>query len=191
MSQERRRFFRIEDIVGLKTEVIDQQQLTEKLESFWNDQHQFSIRNEFNYKLEQHQADLKHINTKMPELGRYLTILQEQLDILTDKLLQDEDKFTDLEQSVNISAQGISFYSDEQVRKGDIIELHLKLTPGRQQIVIFAKVIEFQQINDAQGIYRISLDFEHIHEADRELLVKHIHGKQLRALGASRFEENQ
>lgn len=189
MSQERRRFFRIEDIVGLRAEVIDQQQLTDKLERFWNDQHQFSIRNEFNYKLEQHQGDLKQIKQNMPELGRYLTILQEQLDILTDKLLQDEDKFTELEKTVNISAQGISFYSEEQVIKGDIVELHIKLYPGRQKIIIFSKVIDCQQVNDKQGEYRVSLDFAHIHEADRELLVKHVHGKQLRALGASRFEE--
>jgi len=29
---------------------------------------------------------------------------------------------------------------------------------------------------------RVSLDFENLHEADREILIKHIHGKQLEAL---------
>ncbi len=187
--KERRRFFRIEDIVGLKTETIEQPQLEQKLKSFWNDQHQFSLRNEFNYKLEQHQADLQKIKTKMPEVGRYLGILQEQLDILTDKLLQDEDKFTELEKQVNLSAQGISFFADESVNTGDIVELHLKLLPGRQQIVVFSRVIECIKVDDKQGKYKIALDFEHIHEADREILVKHVHGKQLKALGASRFEE--
>ncbi len=54
MTQERRRFFRIEDIVSLKAEVIDEQQVPEKLEKFWNEPHQASMRNEFNFKLEQH-----------------------------------------------------------------------------------------------------------------------------------------
>ena len=190
MSDERRRFFRIEDIVGLKTRVIEKHDYQKKLDSFWNDQHQFSIRNEFNYKLDQHQADLQLIKNKMPELGRYLSVLQEQLDLLTSKMVDDEDGFTTRETSVNISAQGISFLSDEQVQTGDIIELNLLLLPSQQKIVVFAKVIECQKDEDAPGQYYISLDFEHIHDADRELLVKHVHGKQLRSLGAARFEES-
>lgn len=190
MSQERRRFYRIEDIVELRAEVVDEEQVNKKLEKFWDEQHLFSMKNDFNYKLEQHQADLKVIKTKMPELGRYLGVLQEQLNILTDKLLADEDKFTELEKRVNISAQGISFYSNEAVALGDIVELHLKLLPGRQRIVSFAKVINCEPSDDDDGNYKISLDFEHIHEADREVLVKHVHGKQLTALGAARFEEN-
>ena len=35
-------------------------------------------------------------------------------------------------------------------------------------------------------LFRISLDFEHIHEADRELLIKDIHAKQIEALNAAR-----
>jgi predicted nuclease with TOPRIM domain len=189
MTEERRRFYRIEDIVSLKAEVVNKEEESEKLEKFWNDHHQFSIRNEFNFKLEQHQADLRSIKTKMPELGRYLALLQEQLDILTEKVLQDEDKFTELEQQVNLSAQGLSFISNESANIGDIVELHLKLHPGKQKIVVFARVIHCEAQEDPQGSYKIALDFEHIHEADREILVKHVHGKQLTALGASRYEE--
>jgi predicted nuclease with TOPRIM domain len=189
MTEERRRFYRIEDIVSLKTETIDEHQVPEKLEKFWNDHHQFSLRNEFNFKLEQHQADLRSIKTKMPELGRYLELLKQQIDILTDKVLQDEDKFTELEKQVNLSAQGISFTSNEAANTGDIVELHLKLNPGRQKIVVFARVVSCEPVQDEEGAYRIALDFEYIHEADREILVKHVHGKQLVALGASRFEE--
>jgi len=189
MNRERRRYFRIEDIVGLKTKVISQQNISEKLDSFWNDQHQFSIRNEFNYKLEQHQADLNHIKGKMPELGRYLSVLQEQIDLITEKLVSDEENQNNEETEVNISAQGISFQSNEKAIPGDIIELQLKLLPSKQEIVTFSKVIDCQPVNDSKNQYLISLDFEHIHEADRELLVKHVHGKQLRALGAARFED--
>lgn len=188
--KERRRYFRIEDIVGLKTRVVDKPEVEQKLENFWNDQHQFSLRNEFNFKLEQHQADLKNIKNKMPEVGRYLALLQEQIDVLTNKLLQDEDTFIDLELEVNLSAQGISFYSNEAAKINDIIELHLKLLPGQQQIVVFSRVIDCKAVSEPEDHYRIALDFEHIHEADREILIKHVHGKQLRALGASRFEES-
>jgi hypothetical protein len=190
MKDERRRFYRIEDIVGIKTEVIPQQQVQQKLEQFWDDQHEFSLRNRFNFELDQHLADLRHIKTSMPEVGRYLEVLQKQLDMLTEKMLEDEDEFVDKEKEVNLSAQGISFYSEEIVHPGEIIEMNLKLLPGHQRIVVFSKVIHCEKDKDEQGKYKVALDFEHIHEADREILVKHIHGKQLRALGAARFEED-
>ncbi|MBC8210178.1 MAG: PilZ domain-containing protein [Gammaproteobacteria bacterium] len=191
MPEERRRFFRIDDIVGVNSEVVEKHQLDKRLESFWNDQHKFSIRNEFNYKLEQHQADLNHIKGKMPELGRYLSVLQEQIDLLTERMLETDKSIPSEEKPVNLSAQGISFFADERVAIGDIIELNLKLLPGQQEIVTFAKVINCSPARSSeQKKFKISLDFEHIHEADRELLVKHVHGKQLKSLGATRFEEN-
>lgn len=191
MTQERRRFFRIEDIVEMKAEVVDHSQAESRIEAFWEDPHQFSLRNEFNYKLEQHQGDLNHIKRNMPELGRYLEMLQQQIDLLTDHLIDNDDSSEHIEREVNLSAQGLSFTSDQPANSNDIIELHLKLMPSRQQVVIFCRVINCEKMDSDPVQYRIALDFEHIHEADREILVKHVHGKQLRALGAARYEEDE
>ena len=117
-------------------------------------------------------------------------MLQDQIDQLTNKLLEADDDFTDSEKQANLSAQGISFYSDTAADKGDIAELKLRLLPSRQQIVCFARVIDCKEAQHEQGKYRLSLDFEHIHEADQEILVKHVHAKQLRDFGASRFDES-
>ena len=190
MTKERRRFFRIDDTVGLKTEVVEPGTVEERLDQFWNDKNDFSIRNDLNFKLDQHLADLKKISLKMPELGRYLAFLQEQLDILTEKVLNDEDTFAEDEKPVNLSAQGISFETSEPVAVGEIVELHIKLIPTHQKIIIFSTVISCTRTGKDKTEYTIALDFEHIHESDRELLVKHVHGKQLNALGATRYEED-
>lgn len=191
MTEDRRRYFRIDDTIGIKTEVVDSRQLDEKLENFWKNQHPYSAVNEFNFELEQHRADLKRIKDKLPEVGRYLEMLQKQIDILTAKVLRDEDNFVELEKKVNLSAQGIAFFSDEAVAAGEIVELHLQLFPEKTKLVIFAKVVDCRRDSEGSDQFKISLDFEHIHEADRELLVRHVHGKQLRALGAARFEEDE
>lgn len=191
MSKERRRFFRIDDIVGLKIEPVDKHNLEQTLENFHKEQHNFSIRNDFNYQLEQHRADLHHIKAKMPELGRYLSVLQAQIDSLTDRIISAEHKSSiTRDTEANISAQGIAFMSDERLTSGEIIKLNLKLLPGQQKIVIYARVILCVKDPTDQGRYKIALDFEHIHEADREILVKHVHEKQIQSLGASRFEKN-
>jgi hypothetical protein len=190
MSEERRRFFRIEDIIHLKTEKVEERDLDERLEDFRNNQHRYSALNEFNYQLEQHQADLKHIKERLPEVGRYLEVLQKQLDLLTERVLVDDDDFVDRKVEASLSAQGIAFFADESANKGDIVELHLKLMPEKHKLVIFSRVVDCQETDDSNGRFRIALDFEHIHDADRELLVKHVHGKQLRALGAARYSED-
>ncbi len=188
MSDERRRFFRIDDTVGLKAERIDPKQVEEKIEHFRQNRHEYSMLNDFNFQLDQHRADLRKISERMPELGRYLKVLQQQIDYLTEKLLPDDERFVDREQPVNISAQGIAFYSSESADPGDIVELHLKLHPSQHRIMVLARVIQCERDRKQEGQYRIALDFEHIREADRELLVKHVHGRQLQALGASRYD---
>lgn len=191
MSNERRRFFRIEDIIHLKTQTVSQHELDQRLLEFHSNQHRYSALNEFNYQLDQHQADLKHIRKHLPEVGRYLEMMQKQLDLLTERILDNDDDFVDRQVEASISAQGLAFYTEESANQDDIIELHLKLMPAGHKLVIFARVVRCQEVTgqDQPGRYRISLDFEHIHEADRELLVKHVHSKQLRALGAARFGE--
>jgi hypothetical protein len=188
MTDERRRFFRIDDTVGLKAERIDPKEVEEKIEHFRQNKHQYAMLNDYNFQLEQHQADLRKITERMPELGRYLKMLQQQIDRLTEQLLPDDQQFVDRELPVNISAQGIAFYSSESADPGDVIELHLKLHPSQHRIMVLARVIHCESDRKHPGQYRIALDFEHIREADRELLVKHVHGRQLQALGASRYD---
>lgn len=186
-DQERRRFYRIDDTVTLKTEQIPSAQVEDKLKDFWENQHEFSLRNEFNHQLDEHAADLLAIEKKHPAIARYIKVLQNQVDLLSEKILPD-DSHSSSRKEVNISAQGITFISTESIVEGEVVELNLKLLPHNQQIVVFAKIITCDEIDDNQ--FKLTLDFEHIHEADREILIKHIHGKQLKSIGASRFKDD-
>ena len=64
------------------------------------------------------------------------------------------------------------------------MEFKLKLLPSGLRLVIIARVAKVDE-SPERGGYRISLDFEHLHEADREILIKHIHGKQMEALSSA------
>ncbi|MCP4487916.1 MAG: hypothetical protein GY820_11445 [Gammaproteobacteria bacterium] len=188
MSNDRRRYFRIEDRVLMQTRLINPTELEQKLEDFWANRHQFFIRNEFNHNLNEHIADFRAIQNKMPELARYLEVLQRQIDHLTSTVLPEQSPTFKQDINVSLSAQGISFTTDEVFKPVDVVELSLKLQPSHQELVILARVVLVEDINDIDfqdnSLHRISLDFEFIHDADREILVKHIHEKQIRALGA-------
>ena len=184
MTKERRRYYRIEDEISLALQPIDKTGLDERLEDFWSNQHAFSIRNNYNFQIEQHIADRHKIETRMPELARYLSVLENQIADITDKFIVDEDEQAMTLKSVNLSAQGIAYSDDQPPPTDELVELKIKLLPSGLRLIIIARVVLVETGDSAQdqGKHRISLDFEHLHEADREILIKHVHSKQLESL---------
>lgn len=196
MSDERRRYFRIEDSVSFTITAVDPSEIQAKIDDFWDDQKAYAVRHQFNHQLEQHLSDFKMIEKNMPELARYLTVLQTQIDSLTSKLLPEQTPITASAQKISLSAQGMAYTADQTLPIGDTVELYLKLLPTGQMIKIFAQVVEVESISGevSERIseqYRISLDFTHIYESDQELLVKRIHAQQLKDLAAARLTDNQ
>ena len=186
MTDEKRRYFRIEDEALLVLERIDKAEVDNRLEDFWVNEHAFSIRNNYNFQIEQHIADRRKIDSKMPELGRYLGVLEKQIDGLTNKLIGDDNDQAMAQKSVNLSAQGIAYYDDQVPEQDELVELKLKLLPSGFRLVIIARVVlvEKDRCQD-QGKHRVSLDFENLHEADREILIKHVHDKQMESLSSA------
>ena len=90
MADERRRYYRIEDEVLLVLQLIEAEDIDDRLEDFWANEHAFSIRNNYNFQIEQHIADRHQIENQMPELARYLGVLEKQIDRITDRLIGDE-----------------------------------------------------------------------------------------------------
>ena len=186
MSAERRRYYRIDDEVMLSLARIDAAELDQRLDDFWSNEHEFSIRNNYNFQISQHIADRIKIENKMPELGRYLAVLEKQIDLLTEKLLEDKDALSMQKKSANLSAQGISYQDENAPPQDDLIEIRLKLLPSGLRLVIIARVVMIESATGHdQGGHKVSLDFENLHEADREILIKHIHGKQMESLSKS------
>ncbi len=186
MTRERRRYYRIEDKASLATQHIDKAELDDRIEDFWSNEHAFSIRNNYNFQIEQHIADRHKIESKTPELGRYLAVLKKQIDRLTDKLITDDNDQAMTEKAISLSAQGIAYCADKAPEQDELVELKLKLLPSGLRLVIFARVVLVENANDPDvGKHRISLDFEHLHEADREILIKHVHSKQMKSLNSA------
>lgn len=186
MTQERRRYYRIEDEVMVSLTPIAASEIDAHLEDFWSNEDANSVRNDYNYQISQHIADRRVIEKKMPELGRYLSVLEKQIDWLTQRLSADNTEDLLTRKTSNLSAQGISYHADKAPQQGDMVEFKLKLLPSGLRLVIIARVVLVEtDSSQNRGEYKISLDFEHLHEADREILIKHIHGKQMEALSSA------
>lgn len=183
MDKERRRFFRIDDVVAVSMQALNQSDIDPRLKEFWENEHAFSIRNNYNFQIQQHIADFHKIETQMPELARYLSVLENQIDRLTDRLIEDDFDLALTEKAANFSAQGIAYHNDQAPAPDSLVELNLKLLPSGFRLVIIAQVVLVElETGHPQGVNKISLDFVHLHEADREILIKHIHSKQMESL---------
>jgi hypothetical protein len=195
MPDERRRYFRIEDTVSFTVEPIDVNELQTQIDDFWDDQQAYAVRHQFNHQLEQHLADFKMIEKNMPELARYLSVLQTQIDNLTAKVLPEQTSIANNTQKISLSGQGMAYTSDQKLTTDDTVELYLKLLPTGQMIKIYAQVVEVESLStqiseQISEQYRISLDFTHIYESDQELLIKRIHAQQLKDIAAARSTAN-
>jgi len=183
MTDERRSFYRIDDRVLLSINPIDTKKASHHIEQFYKQDHLFSIRNNFNFEIEQHLVDLHKIQQKMPEMARYLGVLEKQIDRLSDRLVVDQSDSALVSRTVSLSLQGVCFYSDDIVEAGGLVEVEMKLLPSGYRLLMLALVIDRQKVTgDQHGSYRIALQYEHIHEADREILARHIHQVQLASL---------
>ena len=66
----------IDDEVMLALTPVEDNEIDGRLEDFWSNQHEFSIRNDYYYQIMQHIADRHKIETRMPELARCLSVLE-------------------------------------------------------------------------------------------------------------------
>ena len=186
MSEDRRRYYRINSELDLAIQAIDQSEVENRITEFDNQQPVFSIQNSYNYQIEQHMADFRRIESSMPEVARYLAVMEAQIRRLTEIMTPDEQTQALVRKQVSISAQGVSYYDRQAPEQGSLVHIMMRLVPSSMQLQALARVISVVTSEDADDdLFRISLDFEHLHEADRELLIKDIHGKQIEALNAA------
>lgn len=119
----------------------------------------------------------------MPELARYLRVLQAQIDNLTAKAFSNSHDT----QKVNLSGKGMAYLSNKKLTLGDMVELYLELLSSGLTISVLAEVVSVFPTSE-QGFeeYRIALDFTHIYESDQALIVKRINAQQLKDIVATR-----
>ncbi|MFT5657307.1 MAG: c-di-GMP-binding flagellar brake protein YcgR [Gammaproteobacteria bacterium] len=187
MPDERRRYFRIEDTVSFALKPVKNSELQPRLDDFWSDTKEYALRHQFNHQLEQHLADFKVIEKNMPELARYLTVLQKKIDTINDRMLPEQTAISAQTHRVSLSAQGMAYTTTAKLIVGETVELDLKLLSTGQIIKIYALVVDVETVSNE---FRISLDFTHIYGSDQDILVKRIHVLQLKAIAVARSTDS-
>ena len=190
-ESERRRFFRIDDEVGLEYELISEEEYKnapEELEQI--KQSAFSLSAEFATLNNEFNPTLNGIRTTHPEIAQYLELLNNKIDSISTHFLEEEiDDLDENTYMVNISASGIAFKPEQDFTDNQPIKLRIILLPEKVGVFIYGRVQEKLRSPEQKKNGVVCIDFEHIRYDDQELMIKHNLNKQMQLLRQRNEEE--
>lgn len=196
LEDERRRFFRIQDLVHLTYRVISESELTERtalLEKGLTEQ--FMVMSSLAAITTEMTATLRKIEVANPDVAEYLRAVDRKIDLLGQALMLDEMSVSeDRAAAVSLSASGIAFEVEKPLPEGEPVEVKLMLMPSCAGVLAYGTVITNDKVSvDGETVTQARIDFTHLRDEDRDLLIKHVIRKQgdmLRERRAARENAN-
>lgn len=181
LEDEKRRFFRIEDLMHLSYREIDETELDRKVELLEKGMvEQFMINSSLAAITADMAATLRKVEVTDPDVAAYLKSLDRKIDLVGKAFMSDDVNVGENEAAqVNLSASGIAFQTDKPLREGANIELKMLLMPTFTGILTYGKVIaNVKETVDGKTVYQVRVDFSHVREEDRDMLIRHVIRKQ-------------
>jgi len=204
-QQERRRYFRVMDNIGLRVNVITDDELDGVASHDLQTPAQRLVK--VNRAINKNLAALKKQDESLATL---LGLLNHKMDLLAVNLeenspitnLDPEHSFRKCE--ANISACGIAFPYHVDMPKAQNLSLHIKLYPSEEVIHVVAAVVGCERrdafsadLSDAdqnllkETPYWVRANFEDISVVEQELLAQHVIQKQASGLSSTRRARGQ
>ncbi len=184
-AEDRRRFFRIDDEVNLSYKIVDEQtvyaasQISDDLLS------NCSLVTALDVLDQEARIIMLRIEKKEPEIAEYLKIQDSKLSLLAQSIMKQGNDFSENNlRNANISASGLAFDCDDEIKEGSYLEVKLLFTSCLAVIVIYGKVVYCNETSHNEGIisYQIGIDYINLKEQDREVLIKHVVKRQMQQI---------
>ena len=194
MSDERREYFRIEDEIALDYRLVDQEEadrLAERLRSRLVDR--FTAASSFAATSRQMAHAIHKVQGDSPEVARCLQALDNKLNMIAQLFVSEAMQLDDQPTcEVTLSAGGLSFRARHEVALDTLMELRMVLFPSLVGILTISRVVHCERMQDGNNVFpwRLAVEYEHLRETDRELLVRHIMAKETEQLRVRRSEND-
>lgn len=178
LDKGRRAYYRIDDTVFLSYRIIPEEELGRFMEKLQEEAENFY----FSVKGDMVMAEaIASIRVSQPAIAIYLEALDRKINLLTHLVMNKHAGIEDYPpQQVNLSGGGIAFDVEQEIPIGTNIELKLVLLPRYNGILIRAIVVycKRQENNNQKSSWRVALNFSHIRDIDRDLIIRHVLRKQ-------------
>lgn len=169
---ERRRYYRIDDLVRLSYHQLNDVELSER-EGQHAEVPLETLLAEIDRELNQ---AINLCWQKDPLLARPLGLLNQKLSLIASQqpgLIDNHCPGNEEEVQVNISGCGMAFDSTYALSEEDRLLLCITLSPSNTQLKLQARVVACSVNGPEQNNFRIRVEFEHSATA-QEILIQHI-----------------
>lgn len=195
MTEERRRYFRIDDSMGVAYRPLGAEEAKAFARQASEHGSNFDYAANFDNRI-QTLLDACRIQAPLAAelvdlMNKKLNFVIQQMDI--DSALMQSIAYT--MKQVNISACGMAFGTDELLEKGRKLQLDIILHPSELHVVALAEVVACQPLDNRDEVdgmhYFLRLNFTEINHNDQELLIQHIVKRQSSLLTKRRHDQNR
>jgi hypothetical protein len=180
LEDEKRRFFRIEDLVHLSCNVLDERSFNEKIQLLEKGvSEQFLVMSDLSAISSEMSASLRRIESREPEIADYLRSIDRKIDLLGRAIMSEEFGVNiDSAVPVNLSASGVGIKTGRAIPENSSVEVRMILLPDHVGVMAYGSVVACEEQDDERYPYLVRVDFTHLRDEDRDLLIRHIMRKQ-------------
>ena len=187
MQEERRSYFRIDELVRLDYQIVDDQQLGRTpAESTFANASEYRLLSKLQTLDIEGSKYLHRLAESHPDLANFLKIQSNKIDMLARELVSSSGASLPPSQHVSLSEGGIAFLSRAAVVAGSTLALRVMLQADVLMFSCYAEVVNCRQNAQSDGRFTIATQFIDLAEDDQSLLAKHIIRQQARQRRAER-----
>lgn len=171
MQDERRRYFRINETIGISYHVID----GDSEEFAAASRHIPDVLDLVSKQDQQIEQLLIEIEDEHPKITELITVFNQKLERIVNQLVLESHlvgRIAHRVKEANISACGLAFKNDEKVSDGARLKLELTLFPSEKKLVTGGILVGCDLSEDDSWYWRI--DFYDMSEQVQEMLIQHI-----------------
>jgi hypothetical protein len=187
-ADDRRSYFRIDDTVRMSLREVPAEEIEQRLDEFEHDlADNFTVMSSLAAITSQMTMGLRRIENRDPDLAAYLRAIDQKIEVIGRAFLaQEPEAVSERAIPVNLSAGGMCVGVAEPFEVGAQLEIRMLLFPSFTGLMIYGSVVgcepapedgeEHTGLNGYRHLARI--EFTHIREQDRELLIRHLLRRQ-------------
>ncbi len=186
-GDERRSFFRIDDTIRMTLRRIEPSELPVRLDRLDSDMAgNFTVMSSLAAITAQMAVGLRRIENRDADLAAYLRAIDQKIEVIGRAFVaQEPELMSERVNPVNLSAGGMCVGVDDVYETGTELEIRMLLFPSFHGLLIYGTVVESGPVADDDPLshdhrypYRVRIEFTHIRERDRELLIRHLLQRQ-------------
>ena len=190
MTEERRRYFRIDDSMGVAYRCIGSEEAKAFVKQSQDQNGAFDLAANFDNRI---QTLLDTCKIQAPVAAELIDLMNKKLNFVIAQMDVDSELMHQIAYSlkqVNVSACGMAFANEDMLEKGQLLQLDIMLHPSELHISAMAQVVEcsplgVDEAEDGKSCF-VRVDFTEVNSNDQELLIQHIVKRQSEILKQKR-----